>query len=131
MKFRKLTDERLIQKRLSNTRILFNLQTALIIFTIIIETINKGVSSLPNNPLVFIFTVTTVAMAFQEMFISRDVYKNTPIYQLGLGLLINLAIIGLILFTFNGLSALAYVLILVLTSIVTFAIAVGIFKARK
>lgn len=136
MENNKLTDERLKIKRLKNTRILFNIQTSLIIATIIFQTVLKGISSLQKNPLMFIFLITTVIMSFQEMGISKDttVIPTRSLLSVGKGLL-SVLIVGIIVFFFfnrdGSNNALLYFGIFTVAILFVFIVSTFILKRKE
>ncbi|WP_430786964.1 hypothetical protein VBD025_15200 [Virgibacillus flavescens] len=73
---KRIKDERLQIQSLKNIRIAFILQTLGIIVILLYEMITEGVLEATNNPLWFVFLITTVALSWLNLKISVDVYEN-------------------------------------------------------
>jgi hypothetical protein len=131
MKNKKLSDERLIYKRLTNFRVLYIIQTLMIIIFIILSTIKNGIESLPSNPMLFIFLVISVLSAFQEITISKDVYDKHRSASVGIGIIIALAIMGLFVLVFGGGKQLIYIGIILAIALCVFIVSVFIMRLHK
>lgn len=90
----KIKDERLLLKNLQNLRIAYILQTLGIIGILGYDLITKGIDGMRENPLWFVFILTTVVSAFLSMNISVEYesQKRSP----KKGFLISLVVLTLI-----------------------------------
>jgi cell division protein FtsW (lipid II flippase) len=71
-KLKKITDERLKLQNLKNIRVLFLFQNAGIIGILAYDFITSGLDGMTDNPLWFLFIMTTVVSAYLSMSISVD-----------------------------------------------------------
>jgi len=94
IKLQKIKDERLLLKNLQNLRIAYILQTLGIIGILGYDLITKGIDGMRENPLWFVFILTTVVSAFLSMNISVEYesQKRSP----KKGFLISLVVLTLI-----------------------------------
>ena len=94
IKLQKIKDERLLLKNLQHLRIAYILQTLGIIGILGYDLITKGIDGMRENPLWFVFILTTVVSAFLSMNISVDYesQKRSP----KKGFLISLVVLTLI-----------------------------------
>ncbi|MFI8684827.1 hypothetical protein [Rossellomorea sp. NPDC077527] len=67
---KKITDERLILQNLKNIRVLFLFQNVGIIGILAYDFITSGLSGMTDNPLWFLFIMTTIVSAYLSMNIS-------------------------------------------------------------
>jgi len=68
----KIKDERLKLKNLKNIRIAYGIQTLGIIAILGYDLVTKGMNGMTDNPLWFVFIVTSVVTAYLSMNISVD-----------------------------------------------------------
>jgi cell division protein FtsW (lipid II flippase) len=90
----KIKDERLKLKNLQNIRIAFIVQTLGIIGILGYDLVTKGMDGMMDNPLWFVFIVTTVVSAYLSMNVSVDYEseEKDPKKSLKLHLVVLLAI---------------------------------------
>ncbi|MCR8848007.1 hypothetical protein NQ095_06270 [Rossellomorea sp. SC111] len=69
---KKITDERLKLQNLKNIRVLFLFQNAGILGILVYDFITSGLDGMTDNPLWFLFIMTTVVSAYLSMSISVD-----------------------------------------------------------
>ncbi|RLL45491.1 hypothetical protein D8M04_11645 [Oceanobacillus piezotolerans] len=76
----KIKDERLILRNLKNIRIAYVIQTLGIIAILGYDLVTKGIGGMTNNPLWFVFIVTTIVSALLSMNISveHESEKSSP-----------------------------------------------------
>lgn len=76
----KIKDERLILRNLKNIRVTYVIQTLGIIGILGYDLITKGMSGMTDNPLWFVFIVTTIVTAYLSMNISveHEIEKSSP-----------------------------------------------------
>ncbi|WP_226669656.1 hypothetical protein [Metabacillus litoralis] len=75
---KKITDERLKLQNLKNIRIAFIIQTNGILGILGYDLVTKGLDGMRENPLWFVFMITTVISAYLSMSISTD-HENSKI----------------------------------------------------
>ncbi|RDW18697.1 hypothetical protein CWR48_10255 [Oceanobacillus arenosus] len=68
----KIKDERLKLKNLKNIRIAYVIQTLGIIAILGYDFVTKGINGMTDNPLWFVFIITTIVTAYLSMNISVD-----------------------------------------------------------
>lgn len=76
MKLQRINDERLVLKNLKNIRIAYAIQILGIVGILGYELITKGMDGMKENPLWFIFIISTTVLAFLSMNISADHESN-------------------------------------------------------
>ena len=69
---KKITDERLVLQNLKNMRVLFVLQNLGMIGILAYDFITKGMDGMTDNPLWYLFIMTSVVSAYLSMSISVD-----------------------------------------------------------
>uniref|UniRef100_UPI003450E43F hypothetical protein n=1 Tax=Carnobacterium sp. TaxID=48221 RepID=UPI003450E43F len=87
---KKITDERLIVKNLKSIRGAYAIQTLGILGILGYDWITRGSEAMLENPLWFVFIVSTTALTFFSMDISvaHEAHKRTPKRSLGISIII-------------------------------------------
>lgn len=69
---KKIKDERLIMKNLQNIKVAYIIQTLGIIGILGYDLITKGLAGMRDNPLWYVFIITSIISAYLSMNISVD-----------------------------------------------------------
>ncbi|MCD8511405.1 MAG: hypothetical protein LRY73_17105 [Bacillus sp. (in: Bacteria)] len=99
--FKKITDERIMEKNLKMFRTLYLVQTAGIIIVLLLHVIEHGFFELTSTPVWYVFIITTIVYAYLQMDISVDNEENDKApskYSYGIGFIISLVIAAIIAF---------------------------------
>jgi hypothetical protein len=101
---KKITDERLKLQNLKNIRVLFLFQSAGIIGILAYDFITSGLDGMTDNPLWFLFIMTTIVSAYLSMSISTD-YEAEKVDPKK-GLVISIAVVITLAVVFGGVTSL-------------------------
>ncbi|TXC92753.1 hypothetical protein FS935_00670 [Metabacillus litoralis] len=87
---KKITDERLVLQNLNNIRIAYFIQTIGILGILGYDLATKGLDGMRENPLWFVFMITTVISVYLSMSITADHEnnKNKPQRSLNISLIV-------------------------------------------
>ena len=98
----KIKDERLVLKNLQNIKTAYIIQTLGIIGILAYDAITKGLDRMTDNPIWYVFTITSIVTAYLSMNISIDHEKSSTSPKKGLFL--SFAVLAAICFTLGLLT---------------------------
>lgn len=87
---KKIKDERLIMKNLQNIKVAYIIQTLGIIGILAYDLITKGLAGMRDNPLWYVFIITSIISAYLSMNISVDHENSKKDPKKGLSLSITI-----------------------------------------